>query len=195
MTNTDTKTGSPSLADLEASRRADRKALQKLRSRIDQEDVSYLNITAMMDMMTILLVFQIMQFANETAAVQQSKELSLAASTTSTEMKESVPVTITTSAILVDGKKVVDVHAGSVDASQKTSGATTGMVIKPLLDALKERALLDKKIAELKGTVPEGAVTVIAHKTTPYRLLTEVLYTAGDAEYKMYRLIVTQKGK
>jgi biopolymer transport protein ExbD len=38
-------------------------------------------------------------------------------------------------------------------------------------------------------------LTIIADKTTPYRLLTEVMYTAGKAEFQKYRLVVLQKGE
>jgi hypothetical protein len=35
----------------------------------------------------------------------------------------------------------------------------------------------------------------MADKRTPYRLLTEVLYSAGQAEFNNYRLITIQAGK
>jgi len=187
------KPGMPSSEEADKARRADKQALWRLRSRIDSEDVSFLNITAMMDMMTILLVFMLISFTNETANITQSDQLLLPSSGTAKEVTESVSVTLTKSAILVEGKAVANVHGGAIDASDKASGDVNGLVITPLLNALVERATLDKRIADLKGTVFEGAATIIADKTTPYRLLTEVMYTAGEAEYKKYRLIVLQK--
>jgi biopolymer transport protein ExbD len=179
--------------ELDIMRRADRRALWKLRQRIDTDDVNFLNITAMMDMMTILLVFMLISFTTQTSAVTQSDQLSLAASSTAKEVQESVSVTLTKSAILVEGNPVVNVHGGAIDASDKQSGDVNGLVITPLLAALQQRAKLDKRIAQMKSTTFEGAATIIADKGTPYRLLTEVMYTAGEAEYKKYRLIVLQK--
>lgn len=183
----------PTTAELDAVRRADRRALWKLRHRVDTEDVNFLNITAMMDMMTILLVFMLISFTTQTSNVTQSKELSLAASSTAKEVVESVSVTITTTAILVEGQPVVSVKGGAVDASDKESGDVNGLVITPLFAALQVRAKLDKILAQDKGVPFEGAATIIADRGTPYRLLTEVMYTAGSAEYRKYRLIVLQK--
>jgi biopolymer transport protein ExbD len=187
------KPGMPSSEAMDKMRRADKRALWNLRQRIDSDDVSFLNITAMMDMMTILLVFMLISFTSQTSNITQSDQLALAASGTAKEVVESVSVTLTKSAILVEGKPVVGVHGGAIDASDKASGDVNGLVITPLLNALNQRAILDKKIAQLKGTFFEGAATIIADKTTPFRLLTEVMYTAGEAKYKKYRLIVLQK--
>ncbi|MCK9461082.1 MAG: biopolymer transporter ExbD [Proteobacteria bacterium] len=187
------RSGTPTVEEMDRQRRADKKALMRLRARIDAEDVNFLNITAMMDMMTILLVFMLISFSSESANITQSDQLRLASSGTAKEVVESVSVTLTKSAILVEGNAVADVHDGAIDASDKQSGDVNGLVITPLLDALVARAELDKKIAEMKGEMFEGAATIIADKATPYRLLTEVMYTAGEAQYKKYRLIVLQK--
>jgi biopolymer transport protein ExbD len=182
-----------STEEMDKARRNDKRALMKLRARIDTEEVNFLNITAMMDMMTILLVFMLISFTTETANITQSDQLQLASSGTAKEVVESVSVTLTKNAILVEGNAVADVHDGAIDASDKQSGDVNGLVITPLLNALTQRAELDKKIADLKGEPFEGAATIIADKATPYRLLTEVMYTAGEAKYKKYRLIVLQK--
>lgn len=187
------RSGTPTIEEMDRQRRADKKALMRLRARIDAEDVNFLNITAMMDMMTILLVFMLISFSSESANITQSDQLRLASSGTAKEVVESVSVTLTKSAILVEGNAVADVHDGAIDASDKQSGDVNGLVITPLLDALVARAELDKKIADMKGEMFEGAATIIADKATPYRLLTEVMYTAGEAQYKKYRLIVLQK--
>ena len=192
----DTKTnkpGMPTMEEMDKQRRTDKKALQRLRARVDAEDVNFLNITAMMDMMTILLVFMLISFSAESANITQSDQLQLASSNTAKEVVESVSVTLTKSAILVEGNAVADVHDGAIDASDKQSGDVNGLIITPLLNALVARAELDKKIADMKGEVFQGAATIIADKATPYRLLTEVMYTAGEAQYKKYRLIVLQK--
>ena len=189
------KPGMPSSEEADKARRADKQALWRLRSRIDSEDVSFLNITAMMDMMTILLVFMLADFSAKTSNVTQSDQLVLVASGTAKEVTESVSVTLTKSAILFEGDPVVGVHGGAIDASDKESGDVNGLVIAALKKALVDRANLDRRIAQLKGEQFEGAMTVIADKTTPFRLLFEVMYTAGQAEYKKYRLIVLQKRK
>ena len=47
----------------------------------------------------------------------------------------------------------------------------------------------------MQGQTFDGIAIVMADRRTPYRLLTEVLYSAGQAEFSNYRLIVMQKGQ
>ena len=35
-----------------------------------------------------------------------------------------------------------------------------------------------------------GELTIVADRHTPYRLLTEILYSCGQAEYANYRLLI-----
>jgi biopolymer transport protein ExbD len=193
MDTTKPRPGMHSTEEADKARRADKRALWQLRARIDADDVNFLNITAMMDMMTILLVFMLADFSSQTSNITQSDQLALVASGTSKEVTASVSVTLTKSAILFEGEPVVGVHGGAIDASDKESGDVNGMVITALKKALVDRADLDRRIAQLKGEPFEGSMTVIADKTTPFRLLSEVMYTGGQAEYKKYRLIVLRK--
>ena len=42
----------------------------------------------------------------------------------------------------------------------------------------------------MTGREVRGELMVVADQTTPYRLLTEVLYSCGQAGYSNYRLLV-----
>ena len=87
-----------------------------------------------------------------------------------------VNVTITQSAILVEGDGVTTVRAGAVDPSVKRDGAN-GYYIPPLVDIMTKHANRTKKIAAMGGTQFDGTAMVLVDKNTPYRLLTEVLYS------------------
>jgi biopolymer transport protein ExbD len=181
--------------DIAAAKRADRRAIQRLRQGQSDGDVEFLNITAMMDMMTILLVFMLVDFTSKTQNVQLSDQLAIPSSATAVKVAESTSVTITKSSLLVDGEPVAAVKRGAVDAADKQGGDTNSLIIRPLLASLQDRAKFYKLLAKTKKQPFEGALTIIADKGTPYRLLTEVLYTAGQEEvgYKLYRLIVLDK--
>ena len=45
------------------------------------------------------------------------------------------------------------------------------------------------------GTQFDGTAMVMVDKNTPYRLLTEVLYSAVQAEFKNYHLVVIRKSQ
>jgi biopolymer transport protein ExbD len=176
----------------ETLHRLGRRAMTRLRRRYDESDVNFLNITAMMDMMTILLVFMLKSFTASNSNITLTDQLALPSSGTSTEAAESISVTITKNAVLVDGDPVVPVFRGTIDSSYK-SGGGTGLLITPLFNNLKNRATMHKMLVAKQGGTFEGELTIVADKTTPYRIITEILYTAGEAEYGRYRLVVLEK--
>ena len=92
----------------------------------------------------------------------------------------------------MDDRRVVDLRDGAVDASNKRDGAT-GYFINPLFDALTEAAQNQKLIASRNSAVQfEGTALVLGHKTTSFRTLTEVLYTAGQAEFNQFKFATVQ---
>ena len=97
-------------------------------------------------------------------------------------------------AILVEGDGVTTVRAGAVDPSVKRDGAN-GYYITPLVDVLTKHANRLKKITAMGGTQFDGTAMILVDKNTPYRLLTEVLYSAGQAEFKNYHLVVIRRAQ
>ena len=181
------------IPDKEAKRQ-----LSSFRAKVEEEAeehlLAYLNITPMMDMMTILLVFLLKQFSVQAAAASMADGLQLPQSNIETTRPLAVNVTITSSAILVEGDGVTTVRAGAVDPSVKRDGAN-GYYITPLVDVLNKHANRLKKISAMGGTVFDHTATVMVDKNTPYRLLTEVLYSAGQAEFKNYHMVVIKRSQ
>jgi len=161
-----------------------KQAIRKRRARHPEQMSMGLNIYPMMDMMTILLVFMVMQFATSTAAVvQQSEELRLPYSTSDAELTDTTAVQISKSEILVDGKLVVTLRNGIVDPSDKRDGAN-GFLITPLHRSLNTVRDVRKQIAASDPRRPfEGDVQIVADAETPFRTLSEVIYTLGQSEF------------
>ena len=165
---------------------------RKLR-RIPEHQEQSLNIYPMMDVMTILLVFMIMQFATESANVVQSPELQIPYSTSTTEVAHELTVTISRSEILVEQDQVCDLTRGVVDPSIKQGGGA-GFLITPLHRVLIQHRDRLKAIAQLsQGRRPfTGEVMIIADTRTPFRTLSEVIYTLGQAEFSSLHFVVLQ---
>jgi biopolymer transport protein ExbD len=163
------------------------------------EDVRHLNITAMMDMMTILLVAFIYQAAvtsNALTASQVSMPESIQAEVMPATTGE---VIITTTGIVVfDGikaRQIVGVQNGDVDASEKDQGALGVRIMKLSAYLGNFRQLQEANLKKQGEAVPDPPeIMVIADRTTPYRLLVAVIASAKDkqAGYKRFRLIVTK---
>ena len=175
-------------------------ALRKAKRRNFKEpEIDFLNITAMLDLMTIILVFMLKTVGASSASTPQTKDLSLPASGMRTEAaQEGVVVVISKSQILVgdDPNPVVllpsreQLAQSGVDAKYKRSGPND-MYIVPLANSLQHARETDKAIRAAKGQDPSTSEAIIvADTTTPYRLLIEVLFTLGQSEFGTYHLMV-----
>jgi biopolymer transport protein ExbD len=174
-----------------------RKAIRK--GKRDPE-IDFLNITAMLDLMTIILVFMLKSIGASSASIPQSKDLTLPRSVMQGEPSdEGVVVIVSKTQILVgDDPNPIVVLPGSreqlaqtgLDAKYKRSGPND-LYIVPLANALSHARETDKAIRAAKGLDPSTSEAIIvADGTTPYRLLIEVLFTLGQTEFGKYHLMV-----
>lgn len=148
-------------------------------------------INSLMDAMTIILVFLLMNYSIDPLRIDTSEDLKLPASTTDISPKPSAAVSITAKGIIVDDKPVVPVKDGTVEKAYK-QGEESSMQIQPLFEALNTAATTQKDTAARTGSKFDGVLTIIAHEETPYRLITEVLYTAGQAEFQKFKFAVVK---
>jgi len=160
-----------------------------------------LNIYPLMDVMTILLVFMIMQFAQESAAIVQGPTLQIPWSTARTEPADALPIQISfpsgdePGTITVDGRPTVELRpGGTVDPSQKQGGGT-GFLITPLHNVMTQHRDRLQTIAAMNPNRPfRGMVQIICDKRIPFRTLSEVIYTLGQAEFANIHFVVLQQG-
>lgn len=169
-----------------------------IRRNAHDPEINHLNITAMLDIMTIILVFLLKTLGESSAAVPQSKDLMLPKSIIQTQpAQEGLRVTISKSQILVGDDKVLDLPnsqslaQSGVEARHKR-GANS-LYIVPLGNALQAARKIDRQVQEAKGLDSSSSeAIVIADNTTPYRLFVEVLFTLGQNEFGKYHLMVMQ---
>lgn len=169
-----------------------RSIIRKAVKRVPEgEEITHLNIMPMMDMMTILLVAFIFQAA-VSATVLSAGTVSLPHSNSDEPLPEGAfTVILTKTGIVVDGEPVVAVKDGDVDASE-LEGGSLGIKIPKLTNFLANLRAEEQrtKPADAAPSVPE--LLIIADRTTPYRLLIKVLYSAKQKEsgYRRFRMIV-----
>ena len=159
------------------------------------ESIRHLNIMPMMDMMTILLVAFIFQMA--TSALElEAGTVQLPKTTADSPLPEKAwTLVITPTGIVVEGKSIVSVNNGDVDASEK-EGGTLGIKIPRLTNFLA--SLRQEEIRQMQRSgidpakAPPPELLILADRATPYRLLIQVLFSAKQKEagYKHFRLIV-----
>jgi hypothetical protein len=161
--------------------------------RVSDEDVG-VTINSLMDAMTIILIFLLMNYSMDPLRVDSSKDLKLPISNTELLPKKTIAVTITSKAIVLDGKTVVEIKKGEVNQMDK-GGDANQMKIQPLLTALEAAASNQKEIDRMAGGKFDGMLTFITHDDTPFKLLTEVMYTATLADFKKFKFAVSKGGR
>ncbi|HEV8322387.1 MAG TPA: biopolymer transporter ExbD [Myxococcota bacterium] len=165
---------------------SDRPALKrKKRPPEHEEEHGELNLTAMIDVMTIILVFLLKSYSTSPLNIPVTDQLNPPLSSTKLSPEDAVTVTISETAILVNDEQVCDVVNGKVDASLKPHGETS-LEITPIIGAL------GKAVTDMSRTATgfNPRLMLIADRKTPYRLLTEVLTSAGRAGFNEFKLVV-----
>ncbi len=158
-----------------------------------------LNINSMMDIMTILLVFLLVSITSDPLSIKQDDFLKLATSTADYNPEDSIPVTITKQSVIVDHKQVVKVDCTmggqvcqaedyakvgnfySIDKSFKEDGSESSFLIEPLHKKLDALVKIQKQEAKELGRDYKAVATIICDRDIPFRLIAEVVYTAGMA--------------
>lgn len=206
--------GSPPEGGGEAVRR------KRRRKRRNDAGPQPLSINSLMDIVTILLVYLIKSYATSPIEVKDPS-IELPTSTSRETVEEATVVMITgperkapnpanpaqsiivpnTPAIVVDGKPLTDRNGNPVFLDTSTyripdaykDPKTGNYVIIPLRERLREAREIQEATAEVsdKGGFT-GKVVILADKRTPYRVLTDVLVTCGEAGFGEFKFAIVK---
>jgi biopolymer transport protein ExbD len=171
---------------------------KKVREGYEQPEI---NIVAMMDMMTIILVFLLKSVSFTYTSTSGITGLNLPYSTTNTEPVEAVKIFVTRDAVIVEDKVVARIESDLI-LSEYLS-ADDSYLIPDLKKELDKKAVY---FVNLKKAFPDfevqGNLTILADKDTPYVVLMQVLDTVsrvseGDPgqefTFRKFRLTVLRK--
>src|SRR6478736_1454248 len=127
---------------------------KEIKRRGGEVEINFLNITAMMDMMTIILVFLLKSMSSSSASVPQSADLTLPNSVLTTEAaQDGLTVVISKSNLIVDDNIVCPIPpqpAYSVEGKYKRSGPSD-LYIVPLANAAQSWRETDKRVRAATG--------------------------------------------
>lgn len=160
--------------------------LRRRKHKANTNPVEGLNLTAMMDIMTIILVFLIKQYEAAPQNITLNDDLTPPKSTSETEMVPGVSLIISQTAIVVDNKPIV---------SMAKDKAPTAEEWAKVAKALADRRDQIIYIGDRGGAKFDGNVMVIADENTPYEVVSTALLQAGREQYTKYRLVLRAGGK
>jgi biopolymer transport protein ExbD len=117
------------------------------------------------------------------------ENLQLSTSTAQRRVAPGLAVTVTKTAILVDGAAVAPIAANKVDPKLKSDGEN-GYRITPLIEALEKRTKFSRQVAGQPRKPVDTHLTLIADRALSYRLFTEIVFSCGQLGYDKYDLVV-----
>lgn len=145
-----------------------------------------LNITSMIDVFTILLVFLLKSYSTEGHLVHIAEAVRLPVSTAQEALQPAATVAFNGKSLYLDGTLLVEDLTPYLTAED--------LLIPPLHDALRARADRAKEIAAVNPAVVfTGEIVLQGDRQIPFRLLKKIVYTAGQAEFVNQSLAVFQE--
>lgn len=149
--------------------------------------VSDLDITSLLDICTILLVFLIQTFDTSNVQIDVPNEISLPNSKSKNINNQGVLVHVSESKIWVDRILILDtanMPATFIDDN--------GRRIVPLYDELVKKregfSMIAKSVPNAKPF--SGLVNLVVDKSIKYSYLKKLMYTAAQAGFKEYKFVV-----
>ncbi|MDH4229607.1 MAG: biopolymer transporter ExbD [Nitrospirota bacterium] len=147
--------------------------------------VQGLNIVALLDIFTILLLFLLVQAGDPEDSLPVLEHLKLPFSESTHPPRRDLVVAIDSrGAILLEGHQVAD-------AQQVRE--TTGDIIPGLSDALHDYLAKAAAISRETGQKIQGRVVVMGDRETPFAVLKRVMSTCAAAQFGEVSLAVQQR--
>lgn len=150
-----------------------------------------LNITSMMDMMTIILTFLLKSVGAEPIPINQNDDLRLPFSTSELTPEDMLVISITRRNVMVEDEVVVNVVDGRIDEQQLQSESSD--VIPRLQQEVEERLQQQEEWSRQLGREYERTVTIVSDGRAPYRIITQVMMSAGAGGVENFKFAILQR--
>jgi len=143
-------------------------------------------MNSLMDIMTIILCFLLSSYGDNPIAVKSSPDLELSRSTTELSPQDTLTITVTRKGIIVGDQLAAVIRDGSAEGRRGGEGLAR-LAIPALQERLTAEVSRHRRMAPLKREPWDGVATIVADRTVPTRLVTEVMYTAGQAHVESFK--------
>jgi biopolymer transport protein ExbD len=169
-----------------------------------------LQLTSMMDVLVIIVVFLLKSYQQSTNNFATVPGMKMPISISQESPPDSLQVIVTPEGVTFEGQRILD-FVVSGDTTPSADSATYsfkvtdldegGRRIVPLYDALlhakekSEQLRLKSQARDAQGNpLPfEGVLAIQADKRVKYDTIRKIMYTAGTAEYRIFRFLAMRK--
>lgn len=152
-----------------------------------------IDITSLLDILTILMVFLLQSYNSSGVIINVPKDIELPRSSSETINSFGVNVQVSKGQIWVDDKEVLNTETAGQDQVFDEGGRR----IIPLYNELvkiKETIKQSEKLSPQAKTF-SGIANLVVDKSLKYNYLKRVMYTCAAAGYKEFKFVVLTEGK
>lgn len=165
---------------------------KKLLAKNKKKGSYILQLTAMVDMFTIMIVFLLKSYATSAVELTTVDQIALPVSTEMTIPEERLNIVISSNGVFVDSKKLVGIKDSKMDFKVKEKDPD---YIEALFEHLNEQAKIVEKIKKIKNEEFEGKIMLQADAGVPYKHIRIVAYNASLAGYSNVQIATTEAAK
>lgn len=161
----------------------------RYRGRRKRNNVFDIDITSLLDILTILLVFLLQSYNSSGTQINVPKDIDLPKSASESLNSFGVNVQVSKTQIWVDDTEVVNTE--NTNAAQIYDEG--GRRIVPLFDQLvkiKNTVQQTAKLGPEGGEKFTGTANLIVDKSLKYNYLKRIMYTCAAAGYKEFKFVV-----
>lgn len=163
----------------------------KFASRRKKIQVFDIDITSLLDILTILLVFLLQSYNSSGVVINVPKEIDLPRSASETLNTFGVNVQVSKTQIWVDDKETVNANVDTPNLYDEG-----GRRIVPLFNELVR---IKETIKQSEKLSPEakkfsGIANLVVDKSIKYSYLKKVMYTCAAAGFKEFKFVVLTQG-
>lgn len=151
-----------------------------------------LNITSLIDVLTVLLFFLVKSMSVTTSAVQPPPDIRLPAALSDSKVEEATAVSLSIHELRVNSQVILKLSNGHFDPAQIDSAQETIKALMAILTKERQKKLQLFKGAAGRQFLPPGKILIQADKNLPFSTMKFLLHTAAVAGYTDYQFVVTQ---
>jgi len=143
-----------------------------------------LQITSLMDMFTIILIFLLFSFSNNPEKLQIEKGMMLPRSTSQMDCNKTITVSLSSNSLKVDKQHIADIHQGMIQGFDHKH---------------PEKSKLYKHLSSLRYNLDhqakqdESAIVIFCDQRLPYKTIHQVIKTSGIAGFPNFQFAVLKK--
>lgn len=151
-------------------------------------DAQYtLQLTAMVDMFTILLVFLLKSYTTSSVQMATVDNIHVPISQSAIEPAEALRMHVSLKGVYVDDEKIIDLTEGQI--SKAEIDQKDKKFVKKIFDELEKHAKKSRDIASANSTHEfKGDLILQADQNLDYAVLKKIMYTSMIAGYANIKL-------